>query len=106
MAALCKGSQPFPYDNLAGAAEHRGIDEVAHGSGARPSCLLDLREIERSRSSQPFDVSKHLLDIHERLRRGVHGFLDRGGADEAPSPLQEVVIDVDESLCHGVSTGV
>jgi hypothetical protein len=102
LTGLRQGCQPIAYDSLAGARQHRRIDEIAHGSAgrARPPSFIDLCRIERPRAAEPLDVPDHRLVIHEPLQSGVHGFLDGAGAGEAPGPLQEMVIDVDESLCH------
>jgi hypothetical protein len=62
--------------------------------------FLNPCRVERPRAPQPLDVSNHLLVIRQPLQRDVHGFLDRAGASDAPGSLQEIVINVDESLGH------
>jgi hypothetical protein len=105
LPCLRQGRQPFPDDILPGAGEHRRIDEVAHGSAhsARSPSLLDPRQVERPRASQPLDVSHHPLVIHEPLQGSIDGLLDRAAPGDAPSPLQQVVVDLDESFRHAPS---
>lgn len=96
---------PTGPNRVGGPREHRRIAAMAPGvsSGARLSGLLDLGQIERSGAPEPLDVPADFLVVREAFERGVHGLLDRAGARDAPSSLQEIVADVHETHRHELS---
>jgi hypothetical protein len=102
LSCVRQRGQPFPDDILPSAAERRRVDQVApdSASGARPPSFFDPRQVEGPEASQPFDVSDRAVVIHEPLQGCIDGLFDRAGPSDAPSPLQQVVVDFDESFRH------
>src|SRR5687768_15046178 len=97
---------------MAAAGLHRASTEVSTRELTAQRALRGRRASSAfARSSAPeprrrIDMSNYLLVIHEPLQRRVDGLLDRLRARDAPGPLEESVIDVDEPLCHENSLSI